>query len=117
MSATGVHNRGDVYMANLDPQKGSEQGGVRPVLILQIDLLNRIGNTVVVIPFTKQLKRAKLPSAFLVPKGEGGLPEDSVALCHQIRVLDKSGLQNYLGTVSPHTLNLIEAKLRFTLGL
>jgi mRNA interferase MazF len=50
MSVTGVHNRGDVYMANLDPQKGSEQGGVRPVLILQIDLLNHVGNTVVIVP-------------------------------------------------------------------
>lgn len=117
MSAGGVHARGDIYMANLDPQKGSEQGGVRPVLILQIELLNRVGNTVVVVPFTKQLKRAKLPSSVLVPKGEGGLAEDSVALCHQIRVLDKSGLQGYVGTVSSQTLNLIEAKIRFTLGL
>ncbi len=117
MSASGVHNRGDVYMANLDPQKGSEQGGVRPVLILQIDLLNRVGNTVVVVPFTTRLKRAKLPSAVWVPKGEGELPEGSVALYHQIRVLDKSGLQNYVGTVSPQTLKLIEDKVRFTLGL
>ena len=117
MSVSGGYDRGDVYMASLDPQKGSEQGGVRPVLILQIDLLNRVGNTVVVVPFTEQLKRAKLPSTVLVRKGEGGLREDSVALCHQIRVLDKSGLQFYLGTVSSQTLKLIEDKVRFTLGL
>jgi mRNA interferase MazF len=117
MSTSYVFNRGDVYIANLDPQKGSEQGGVRPVFILQIDVLNRVGNTVIVIPFTTNLKRAKLPSALLVPKGEGGLFEDSVALCHQIKALDKSGLQGYLGTVSQQTLRLIEDKVRFTLGL
>ena len=118
MSTGGVHERGDIYIANLEPQKGSEQGGEhRPVLILQIDLLNRVGNTVVIVPFTKQLRRAKLPSSVLVLKGEGGLTEDSVALCHQIRVLDKSGLQGYVGTVSSQTLKMIEDKVRFTLGL
>ncbi len=116
MSASGVYNRGDVYLANLDPQKGSEQGGVRPVLILQTDLLNRVGNTVIVVPFTTNLRRAKLPSCVLVARGEGGLTEDSVALCHQIRVLDKSGLRNYLGMVSVQTLKQVDEKLRFVLG-
>ena len=117
MNAKGVYNRGEVYLADLDPQKGSEQRGIRPVLVLQIDLLNRVGNTVVVIPFTTQLKRASLPSSVLIPSGEGGLVADSVALCHQIRVLDKSGLQTFLGMVSPQILTQVEKTVRFTLGL
>ncbi len=116
MNVMGVY-RGNVYLASLDPQKGSEQGGVRPVLVLQVDLLNRVGNTVVVVPFTTSLKRAGMPSSVLVRQGEGGLPQDSVALCHQIRVLDKSGLLDYLGSVSPQTIRLIGEKVRFTLGL
>lgn len=116
MNAKGVC-RGDVYTASLDPRKGSEQGGVRPVLVLQIDILNSAGNTVVIIPFTTNLKRARMPSSVEVRRGEGGLAYDSVALCHQIRVLDKSGLLDYRGSVSPQTLNLIGEKVRFTLGL
>ena len=117
MSAARVYKRGDVYIASLDPQKGSEQGGTRPVLILQTDWLNRVGNTVIVIPFTTNVRRAKLPSSLLVPKDEGGLSVDSVALCHKIRVLDKSGLQSFLGSLSVATLKLIEQKVRFTLGM
>lgn len=116
MNAMGVC-RGNVYKASLDPQKGSEQGGVRPVLVLQIDILNSVGNTVVIVPFTKNLKRASMPSSVVVRQGEGGLAYDSVALCHQIRVLDKSGLLDYIGSVSPQTLCLIGEKVRFTLGL
>ena len=109
--------RGNVYKASLDPQKGSEQGGVRPVLVLQINILNSVGNTVVIVPFTTNLRRASMPSSVVVRQGEGGLIYDSVALCHQIRVLDKSGLLDYIGSVSPQTLCLIGEKVRFTLGL
>jgi len=116
MNAMGVY-RGNVYKANLDPQQGSEQGGERPVLILQIDMLNRVGNTVVIVPFTTNLRRASMPSSVVVRQGEGGLTHDSVALCHQIRVLDKSGLSDYMGSVSPQTLRLVGEKVRFTLGL
>jgi len=117
MNAMGGVYRGNVYKANLDPQKGSEQGGERPVLILQIDMLNRVGNTVVIVPFTTNLRRASMPSSVVVRQGEGGLTHDSVALCHQIRVLDKSGLSDYMGSVSPQTLRLVGEKVRFTLGL
>jgi len=110
-------NKGDVYLADLNPQKGSEQSGVRPVVIVQIDKLNRVGNTVVVVPFTSNLKRAKLPSCVFVRSGDGGLMQDSVALCHQIRVLDKSRLIRQLGTVEPQTLKAIDVRIGFTLGI
>jgi mRNA interferase MazF len=109
--------RGDVYLADLDPTKGSEQAGTRPVLVFQHDTLNKVTRTVVVIPFTKTLRMAHLPSCVLVPAGEGGLRYDSVALCHQIRALDKSGLLTCWGTLPSIRLAEIERVVAFTLGM
>jgi len=86
--------KGEVYFADLDPTKGSEQAGKRPVLVFQNDLISNYSRTIVIIPFTTNLKRANLPGCVLIPKGEGGLPEDSVAICYQIRVIDKMRLSN-----------------------
>ena len=109
--------RGDVYLADLNPVKGSEQEAIRPVVVFQNDALNRFTRTVVVIPFTTRLKRAMLPSCHLVKAGDGGLREDSVALCHQIRVLDGSRLTTRLGTLSAATMDEINRKVVFTLGI
>src|SRR4030042_844648 len=112
-----MFRRGEVYYANLDPQTGTEQSGRRPVVIVQTDILNRAGNTGIEITFTTNIKRATLPSSVLVSKGEGGLVQDSVALCHQIRVIDKSRLAQLIGQVSPQTMAVIDQKLRFTLAI
>jgi mRNA interferase MazF len=109
--------RGDVYLANLEPTKGAEQAGCRPVLVFQHNLLNRVTRTVVVIPFTTNLHMARLPSCALVPAGEGGLRQDSVAICHQIRALDKSGLLTYWGTLPFARLVEVERVVTFTLGM
>lgn len=109
--------RGDVYLANLDPTTGSEQAGTRPVLVFQNDLLNRVTHTVVTIPLTTNLDRAKLPSCLLIQAGDGGLRQDSVALCHQIRVLDASRLIDHWGTLKPETLAEVERVVAFTLGM
>jgi len=109
--------KGDVYLADLDPTRGAEQAGMRPVVVFQKDILNKFTRTIVVIPFTTNLKRAQLPSAVLVHKGDGGLREDSVALCHQIRVLDRSRLTTRLGSLSPATMEQIETVLAFTLDM
>lgn len=111
--------RGDVYYANLDPVKGSEQAGGRPVIIYEADILLDIPakQTVVIIPFTKNLKRAKSPTCVLVPYPEGGLKCDSVALCHQIRALDKSGLGNYWGTLPENRMTEIDKAVLFTTGI
>jgi mRNA interferase MazF len=110
-------NRGEIWLADLNPTRGSEQAGVRPVLIFQNDLLNKYTTTILAIPLTTNLKRASLPSCVLIPQKEGGLSSDSVALCHQLRVLDKTRLQKRLGAVSSQTLALIENKMLFTMGL
>lgn len=109
--------RGEVWLASLDPVRGSEQAGTRPVLIFQNDAINRFTTTVLAIPFTTDLRRARLPSCMQVPQGEGGPTSDSVALCHQLRVLDKARLFRRLGTVSQAILDAVEDCVVFTLGI
>lgn len=87
-----IARRGEIWYANLNPTQGSEQAGVRPVLIFQNDRINRATTTTLVIPFTTNLRRAALPSCVQVAQGEGGLATESVLLCHQLRVLDESRL-------------------------
>ena len=84
--------RGEVWLADLNPIRGSEQAGIQPVLIFQNDTINTFTTTVVTIPFTTNLCRAALPSCVRVAAGDGGLSDDSVALCHQLRVLDATRL-------------------------
>ncbi len=109
--------RGDVYLADLDPTKGSEQAGRRPVLILEDDRLIPATLTIVVIPFTTNLKMQNLPTCVLVPAGEGGLRVDSVAIGHQIRALDKRGSVTHWGTWPPARLAEIEYAVLRTLGV
>lgn len=109
--------RGEIYLADLDPTRGSEQAGRRPVLVSQHNLINRFSRTVICIPFTSNLRRAQLPSCLLVLAGEGGLSRDSVALCHQMRVLDQSRLVTRLGRVSDEMLAEVERVVAFTLGM
>jgi mRNA interferase MazF len=109
--------KGDVYLANLDPAVGSEQAGTRPVLVFQDDYLSKFTRTIVVIPFTTNLRRAQVPGCVLVPKGDGGLTDDSVAICYQIRVVDKARLRQKLGSLSQESILKIEAAIKSTLGL
>jgi mRNA interferase MazF len=108
--------RGEVWLAALDPVRGSEQAGTRPVLILQTDPLTTFLRTVVIIPFTTNLLWARFPFGVLVAAGDGGLTSQSVALCHQIRVSDKARLLRCLGTLAGATMTQIEQAVRVTLG-
>ena len=109
--------RGEIWLADLNPIQGSEQAGVRPVLIFQNDTISRFTTTVLAIPFTTNLRRASLPSCVRLSKNEGGLTNDSVALCHQLRALDQMRLQRKLGTVSQDTLSTIENCVLSTMGI
>ena len=109
--------RGEVWLADLDPTQGSEQARIRPVLILQNDVLSKYTTTVLAIPFTTNLRRASLPSCVQISKGEGGLASDSVALCHQLRVLDKTRLRRKLGTIRQETMSAVESCVVFTTGI
>src|SRR5687767_6435998 len=109
--------RGKIWLADLNPTRGSEQAGTRPVLVLQNDAVNKFTTTVLAAPFTTNLRRAGLPSCIAVPKGEGGLLSDSVLLGHQLRVLDKARLHRRLGLVTKNILTAAENCLKFTLNL
>lgn len=109
--------RGDVWLANLNPTRGSEQAGTRPVIIFQNDTINRFTTTLLTVPLTTNLRRAKLPSCVKVARGEGGLDRASVALCHQLRVLDKTRLERKLGSVSQQIIAEIENCVLFTMGI
>lgn len=109
--------RGEIWLANLSPTRGSEQAGTRPVIIFQNNAINQFTTTLLRIPLTTNLRRAALPSCVKVGKGEGGLKNDSVALCHQLRVLDKTRLQRKLGSVSQQTIDEIESSVLFTMGI
>jgi mRNA interferase MazF len=111
-----ITKRGEVWRADLNPTRGSEQSGMRPVIIFQNDFVNRFTTTVIAIPLTKNLRRASLLSCLFLAQGEGGLTEDSVALCHQVRVIDKSRLQQRSGELSLQVLNTLETKMLFTMG-
>ena len=81
----------------LNPVVGTEQAGIRPVVILQIDRANAVSPHTIIAPFTSKIRRAFLPSHVFVPSGVGGLTQDSVVLCEQIRVIDKSRIIRVIG--------------------
>jgi mRNA interferase MazF len=109
--------RGDIYLADLNPSRGSEQAGVRPVILVQRQNLDRFTRTVVVIPVTTNLRRAQIPGTVLIAAGEGGLSQESVALCYQIVVIDRQRLQRQLGTLSTVYLQRLGEAIRYTLDL
>lgn len=109
--------RGDIYLADLGSGMGSEQTGTRPVILVQADSLSRFSETAVVIPLTTNLRRAQIPGCLVLRQGEGGLTQDSVALCYQIRVLSKQRLLHRLGTLPVSSLSRLEAALKITLDL
>ena len=73
-------NRGEVWLANLNPIQGSEQGGTRPVIVFQNNIISKFSTTIITIPLTTNLRRAKLPSSLLIASGQGGLGKDSVEI-------------------------------------
>ena len=109
--------RGELWWASLDPIVGSEQGGRRPVLVLQNDVVSSFTTTIVAIPLTTTLRRSQLPSAVFIPSVGTGLPSDYVALCHQVRVLDKVRLHGRIGILPADILYQVEYAVLFTLGI
>ena len=90
-----IVRRGEIYYADLSPVVGSEQGGLRPVLVIQNDVGNKYAPTTIITPITSCLTKKPLPTH--LPISVGGLPKDSVALCEQLRTIDKSRLKSKLG--------------------
>ena len=109
--------RGDLYMAELDPVVGSEQGGRRPVLIIQNDLGNLHAPTVIAVPLTGSTGKPDLPTHVRVPEGEGGLWRESTVLCEQVRTLEKTRLLRRLGALSPRSMREVERALFVSLDI
>ena len=109
--------RGEIYCADLNPIVGSEQGGIRPVLIIQNDVGNQYSPTVIVAAVTSQINKAKMPTHVELSAALCGLPRDSVALAEQLRTLDKQRLRDKLGCLPPDVMRLIDEAVRISLGL
>lgn len=109
--------RGEIYYADLSPVVGSEQGGVRPVLILQNDVGNKYAPTVIVAAITSQLSKAKLPTHIELSCSDFGLSKDSIILCEQIRTLDKRRLGECVGILPKEMMKHIDYALSLSLGI
>lgn len=109
--------RGEIYFAELSPVQGSEQGGTRPVLIVQNDVGNTYSPTTIVLAITSQLNKARLPTHVAVPANESGLSRDSVILAEQLRTIDKSRLKQKVAQLQPRTMRRIENALAVSIGL
>lgn len=109
--------RGDIYYADLSPVIGSEQGGVRPVLIVQNDVGNKYSPTVIAAAITSQQDKSRLPTHINVNGDACGLSKDSVVLLEQVRTLDKKRLKERMGNLTPQDMNKINKALFVSFGL
>ena len=110
-------NRGEIYYADLSPVVGSEQGGVRPVLVVQNDVGNKFSPTVIIAAITSQLSKAKLPTHIELNKEKYSLAKDSVVLLEQIRTLDKRRLKERIGELDKSTMQKVDVAIMISFGL
>lgn len=109
--------RGDIFYADLSPVVGSEQGGVRPVLVIQNDIGNKYSPTVIIAAITSQINKAKLPTHVEIDGNEHGLPKDSVVLLEQIRTIDKRRFIEKICRLDDEMMKKINEALMISLGL
>ena len=117
MVTLSIVKRGDIYYADLSPVVGSEQGGVRPVLIVQNDTGNRHSPTVIAAAITSQMGKAKLPTHIELTGRSVGLTKDSVILLEQIRTIDKSRLKEKMGRLDGDTMTKVDNAIAVSFGL
>lgn len=109
--------RGDIYYADLSPVIGSEQGGVRPVLVIQNDVGNKYSPTIIVAAVTSQMNKSRLPTHLNLSADEYGLSKDSVVLLEQLRTIDKKRLKEHICRLDNVFMNRIDKALEISLGL
>ena len=109
--------RGDIYYADLSPVVGSEQGGIRPVLVVQNDVGNRYSPTIIAAAITSQKDKAKLPTHIEIDSQGSGLSRDSVVLLEQIRTIDKQRLKERMGKLDDSSMAKIDQALSISFGL
>ncbi len=109
--------RGDIVQVDLSPVVGTEQAGIRPALILQIDRANSVSPHTIIAPFTSRIRRSLLQSHVKIAAGVGGLNIDSVLLCEQIRVIDKRRIVRKLGHLDESYMEKVAVAIRTILGV
>ena len=112
-----IVKRGDIYYADLSPVVGSEQGGIRPVLIIQNDVGNKYSPTVIAAAITSKINKAKMPTHIELSAQDYGLNKDSVILTEQIRTLDKRRLREKIGKLDKELMNKVDEALYVSFGL
>ncbi|MEW6723844.1 MAG: type II toxin-antitoxin system PemK/MazF family toxin [Bacillota bacterium] len=112
-----IVKRGEVYYADLSPVIGSEQGGIRPVLVIQNDVGNRYSPTVIVAAITSQIEKSKIPTHVELKNDECGFERDSVILLEQIRTIDKRRLKEKVGHLSQEIMARVDVALGISVGL
>ncbi len=112
-----IVKRGDIYYADLSPVIGSEQGGIRPVLIVQNDVGNKYSPTVIAAAITSQINKAKMPTHIELAAKEYGLNKDSVILLEQIRTIDKQRLKEKTGHLDKELMSTVDEALLISFGL
>lgn len=109
--------RGEIYLADLSPVVGSEQGGRRPVLVIQNDIGNRFGPTVIVAAITSQISKAKQPTHVEISTKDYDIEKDSVILLEQIRTIDKQRLSRKVANLKFEAMEDVNEALKVSLGL
>ena len=109
--------RGEIYYADLSPVVGSEQGGIRPVLIVQNDVGNRFSPTVIAAAITSQKDKARLPTHIQLNSLGSGLARDSIVLLEQIRTIDKRRLKEHMGRLDDTSMTRVDEALQISFGL
>ncbi len=109
--------RGEIYFAQLNPVIGSEQGGIRPVLVVQNDIGNQYSPTTIVLAITSQINKAKLPTHIELKADDYGLERDSVILTEQIRTIDKTRLKQRIAVLKEETMDKVNQALTISLEL
>ncbi|MCD7904576.1 MAG: type II toxin-antitoxin system PemK/MazF family toxin [Clostridiales bacterium] len=112
-----IIKRGDIFYADLSPVIGSEQGGIRPVLVVQNDIGNRYSPTVIIAAITSQIKKAKMPTHIEADSRIYSLLKDSVVLLEQIRTIDKKRLREKIGHLNKSLMTKVDKALLISLGL
>ncbi len=108
--------RGEIYYADLNPVVGSEQGGIRPVIVLQNDVGNKYSPTIIAAATTSKLYKAKLPTHIELSKDRTPLPKNSIVLLEQIRTIDKSRIKEKIGELPAEVMQQINDALLLSLG-
>ncbi len=112
-----IVKKGDLFFADLSPVVGSEQGGVRPVLVVQNDVGNKYSPTIIVAAVTSQTGKAKLPTHVELKATQGGLSKNSVVLLEQLRTIDKQRLKERIGSLSDNQIPIVDEALGVSLGI